>query len=246
MYAEYGEYGKAKALLSHWNARFEEWAVPQRAEFARKYVEVLLRLGNYENAERCLKRLFNERNRMKQDVRDMFYLNRLGTIYKRSGQYKELSYLFRNEVAIPGRDPNPRLLASEVPFLNELGKFQLRPGMYASARRSFERAQNGFHLGVEHPEVAVATANLGQLVQQQGEYAEAERLFSQSILYVDKRLGSDHPETATHLVHLGRLYSQWGKPSRTSMKRPGCCTNRCYVFVKDVFCRGISPFGTFR
>lgn len=211
VYAEYGEYEKAKALLSQWNARFEEWAVPQRAEFARKYVEVLLRLGNYEDAERCLKRLFNERNRMKQDGRDIFYLNRLGTIYKRSGQYKELSYLFRNEVAIPGRDPNPKLLASEVPFLNELGKFQQELGMYASARHSFERARHEFHLGAEHPALAVAIANLGQLAQQQGDYAEAERFLKQSSLYVEKRLGSDHPEAAAHLVNLGKLYSQWGK-----------------------------------
>lgn len=213
VYAEYGEYEKGKAMLSQWNARFREWAVPQRAEFARKYVEVLLRLGNYEDAERCLKRFFDERNGIKQDGRDIYYLNRLGTIYRRFGQYKELSYLFRNEVAIPGRDPNPKLLASEVPFLNELGKFQQELGMYASARHSFERARDGqqFHLGAEHPALAVAIANLGQLAQQQGEYPEAERLFKQSSLYVEKRLGSDHPEAATHLVNLGKLYSQWGK-----------------------------------
>jgi len=213
VFAEYGEYEKAKTLLSQWNARFREWAVPQRAEFARKYVEVLLRLGNYEDAERCLKRFFNERNGIKQDSRDIYYLNRLGTIYKRFGQYKELSYLFRNEVAIPGRDPNPKLLASEVPFLNELGKFQQELGMYASARHSFERARDGqqFHLGAEHPALAVAIANLGQLAQQQGDYTEAERFLKQSSLYVEKRLGSDHPDAATYLVNLGRLYSQWGK-----------------------------------
>ncbi len=213
VYAEYGEYEKAKALLAQWNVRFEEWAVPQRAEFARKYVEVLLRLGNYNDAERCLKRLFNERNSIKQDSRDIYYLNRLGTIYKRFGRYKELSYLFRNEVAIPGRDPNPKLVASEVPFLNDLGKFQQELGMYASARHSFEYARNGQHflLGPEHPALAVAIGNLGQLAQQQGDYAEAERFLKQSSVYVEKRLGSDHPEAATHLVNLGKLYSQWGK-----------------------------------
>lgn len=208
--AEYGAYDKAEALLSQWNAKLREWAGPRRAEFARKYVEVLLRLGKYEEAERCLKGFFNKRNSIKQDSRDIYYLNRLATIYKRFGQYKELSHLFRNEVAIPGRDPNP-LSASEVPLLNELGKFQQELGMYASARHSFERARHEFHLGAEHPTLAVAIANLGQLAQQQGDYAEAERFFKQSSLYVEKRLGSDHPEAAAYLVNLGKLYSQWGK-----------------------------------
>lgn len=79
-------------------------------------------------------------------------------------------------------------------------------GDYESAERLFEQALSRLtdRLGVEHPQVAVAHTELGQLFLDTERYLEAETAFRESLAIRRVALGEGHPHLAWGLLGLGR------------------------------------------
>ncbi len=59
--------------------------------------------------------------------------------------------------------------------------------------------------------LAASFSDEARLYYQQGEYAEAERLYRRSLAIREKALGPDHPDVATSLDNLAELYQAQGK-----------------------------------
>jgi tetratricopeptide (TPR) repeat protein len=67
----------------------------------------------------------------------------------------------------------------------------------------------------------VVLNNLGDLYNDQGQYAQAEPLFERALTINEKALGPDHPDVATSLENLAALYrvTKRDKEAETLEKR---------------------------
>ena len=70
---------------------------------------------------------------------------------------------------------------------------------YSEAEQYYRRALQLVEVahGADHPEVAGALHNLGDLERDRGAYAEAERLFVRALHIVESRFGVDPPDRHT-------------------------------------------------
>src|SRR5258708_5849884 len=66
--------------------------------------------------------------------------------------------------------------------------------------------------GPEHPDTAQIFNRLGFLLQAQGEYGGARRLYERALAIREKMLGPEHPHTATSLTDLAALLQAQGDP----------------------------------
>jgi len=65
-------------------------------------------------------------------------------------------------------------------------------------------------LGPEHPRVALAIGNIANIKIVQGEYAEAESLYTEGLALSERALGPDHRQCGVFLFNLGRLQHAMG------------------------------------
>jgi tetratricopeptide (TPR) repeat protein len=56
--------------------------------------------------------------------------------------------------------------------------------------------------------------NLALVYKAQGKYAEAEPLYKQALVIVERTLGKDHPHVATTCENMAKLYRQIGKEGK--------------------------------
>lgn len=65
-------------------------------------------------------------------------------------------------------------------------------------------------LGTDHPEYALRLNKLARLLQDKGDYDEAEALFRKALAIDAKTIGTDHPNYANHLRNLALLLQAKG------------------------------------
>jgi tetratricopeptide (TPR) repeat protein len=93
------------------------------------------------------------------------------------------------------------------------GLFQVNYGIYPDAELFYKKALdlNRSFYGENHPNVATALINLGDLYRNQCRYEEAGPLFLKA-LEMDKKLhGAEHIDVATSLNNLAGLYLEQGR-----------------------------------
>jgi Tfp pilus assembly protein PilF len=61
-----------------------------------------------------------------------------------------------------------------------------------------------------HPDVARALSNLGNLFQDQGELDAAQRHYNQALTILEGTLGPDHPHIGHVLTNLGGIFAAKG------------------------------------
>ena len=88
--------------------------------------------------------------------------------------------------------------------LGELGQFD-----EAITRLTEGHARLRRTLGERHGGVAEAKANLGTTLFRQGNFAEAERLYIQSLLVWEELLGRSHPQTLVGLLLSSVATAAW-------------------------------------
>ena len=66
-------------------------------------------------------------------------------------------------------------------------------------------------MGPDHPYLATALNNLGELYRQRGKYEQAEPLFERALRLWEQTLGPDNLQVAQVLDSLGVLYGEQGK-----------------------------------
>ena len=70
-----------------------------------------------------------------------------------------------------------------------------------------------FHLGPDHPEVAISLHNLAVLYHDKFRYADAEPLYRRSLTILEQALGPEHPNVAISLYKLAEVYQSQGRHS---------------------------------
>ena len=143
------------------------------------------------------------------------YLNVLGLLHVKQGNYSEAEPLLERSLAIRetqlGRD-HPDVATS----LNDLALLYRSQGHYSEAEPLFGRSLNIWEtqLGEDHPTVASSLNNLAQLYYSQGRYSEAEPLLRRSLFIGETQLGEDHPDVAFSLNNLAGVYQAQGRYSK--------------------------------
>jgi tetratricopeptide (TPR) repeat protein len=66
-------------------------------------------------------------------------------------------------------------------------------------------------LGKEHSDTLVSTGDLGQVLSQEGHYAEAERILKKTYDTFQRLFGLDHEDTAQTAYNLAALYAAEGR-----------------------------------
>jgi tetratricopeptide (TPR) repeat protein len=80
-------------------------------------------------------------------------------------------------------------------------------GRYREGEPLFKRALSIWEKSVppDHPYIATALDNLGEVLRAEARYAEAEPLYRRAFTIREKSLGADHPFVATTLNNLALL-----------------------------------------
>lgn len=112
---------------------------------------------------------------------------------------------------LPDPPPEPDAAA---PICGQLGLYLRHAhGDHLGARTWYERElrlTETLH-GPDHPETAVALANLADLSGEMGDYVEAKSLFQRALAINETALGPDHPNVASLLTGLGAIHNQLGE-----------------------------------
>jgi tetratricopeptide (TPR) repeat protein len=105
-----------------------------------------------------------------------------------------------------------RKLYAESYRLRRAGKYDeaLAPG-----KRALEIQEE--RLGPEHPEVAIALNNLGEIHRLKADYATAESFHQRALEIRIKALGPDHPYVAYSLTNLGSIAERRGDPTKAKL-----------------------------
>jgi tetratricopeptide (TPR) repeat protein len=138
------------------------------------------------------------------------YLNRLATLFRELGNYREGIPAAAEAVRIANIKASPLKLAN---YVNDLASLYDHQGNHAEAEPLYGRslAICEQQLGADHPHVATSLNNLAGLYDSQGRYAEAEPLYGRSLAIREQQLGADHPNVAASLNNLAALYESQGR-----------------------------------
>jgi tetratricopeptide (TPR) repeat protein len=138
-----------------------------------------------------------------------------------------------------------------APSLIALGKADKALNNEAEAEEVLNRAVRILNsAGEEHKELASALDLLGQVLDDQNKYSEAEPLFKRSVAIRQKILASDDPDIVASLADLAEHYRRLGRTAdaepllkqASEIQEKGLMHLRDYVDKEDGFRLGV-PFG---
>ncbi len=66
-------------------------------------------------------------------------------------------------------------------------------------------------LGNEYPDTLMSMNNLAVVLNSQGKYKEAERIYRQELALAERVLGNEHPFTLTSINNLAEVLNSQGK-----------------------------------
>ncbi len=140
--------------------------------------------------------------------------NFLGQALYLKGQYRDAAEAFKKALAL--RQDDGIILNSIAVSLQAAGDSREaeRYGTRAVAAKGADP-----RLGPHHPATAIATANLALVYQDQGKYAEAERIFKQAAEITERGFGPDDPEVATCLERYAELLTKMERKAEAEEKR---------------------------
>ena len=103
--------------------------------------------------------------------------------------------------------------AQRASLLNRLGIYLATSAQFSVARTTLERAlaiEEAIY-GPDHPDVAVALGNIGNLQQRLGELPAARVTLERTLAIEEAAYGPDHPEVAITLTNLGYVQQLLGE-----------------------------------
>jgi len=97
-------------------------------------------------------------------------------------------------------------------LLNQAGLYLSGRAQFAEAKAAYERALAIWEksLGPEHPYVATAVNNLGDVLQDLGDLDGAREAYQRALAIDEAAFGPDHPNVATDVNHLGSVLRDLG------------------------------------
>ncbi|CAF0841308.1 unnamed protein product [Rotaria sordida] len=176
--------------------------------------ELLLRMGNFEDAEEAFEKLLDETSN--DDVENLAYIyNQLGRIKNIKGQYQAALEFYKKQLEIQQKLllPNHRNFTATY---NDIGDVYANMGEYSKAlefyQKSLENAQK--YLSPDHPALGATYNNIGEVYENIGDYSYALEFHEKSLEIQQKCLPPNHPELGATYNNIGEVYANMGQYSK--------------------------------
>jgi predicted ATPase len=177
----------------------------ERAPLIVRAGEMLVHLGDFAAARRCLEEGLALARRHGDDVSRAVALGHLGAIACDGGDFDEARERLEESLAL-ARQLDDQIQVAYA--LGELGNVELRQGAYAQARNCFAKSLTLYRSQGRRRGVAATLNRLGAIAVLSSEYREAEDCFTES-LALCRELG-DRRGMARALGNLGETVRQRG------------------------------------
>jgi serine/threonine-protein kinase len=167
-----------------------------------------MQYGNYEEAERFLRRALEIQRRAYGDAHlSMIHgIHSLASIRQATGRYLEAEAFYREALQI-----ERQVLGADNSLVGEtlglLGNVLRLQGRYAEAEDAYLRSRAMWEraFGPGHHTIATATNSLGMLHLERGQYTKAEEAFRSALAIYQTALAPDHPHVGSTLTNLARV-----------------------------------------
>jgi CHAT domain-containing protein/Tfp pilus assembly protein PilF len=174
-----------------------------------------LEIGEFARAEPLLQRSLriDQANKDLKNIAGDF--NRLGELYRRMRQYARAKPLYRRSLKINETQYGKDHLKTAI-VLNNLALCYRDEGEFAQAEPLYQRSLKIFQekLPADHPQVAIGLNNLAMLYRATGQPGRAEPLARCALAILKKKLGEDHFQVALGQGNLAYLYYETGQYQR--------------------------------
>jgi len=161
-------------------------------------------IGKYDDAERYHRLALDAARHSGEVSRIAVAAGDLGGILLLLGDYDESRRLSLESLGLLRRAATSRYM---VVVLNNLGTLSSLRGDFPGAEKHLKDALELMEsLDRRDPYRARLLNNLGSFYYMVDDRARAEKLFKQSIAFIEKELGQDRPELVPSLINLGGLY----------------------------------------
>jgi CHAT domain-containing protein/tetratricopeptide (TPR) repeat protein len=178
----------------------------EAAESLNNIAETLRRSGRYEEAEPVFRRalaIHRKTSGADGEPAGETMLSMAGVVMER-GKYKEAEALLKDAARILERHNGPDSEKAAVAFLN-MGVLARRQNRLDEARTMFNKAVAIQEKRVGHPELSRSLREIGDLLFEQRNYAEAEPYYARALKIAEQNLGINHPITGSLLDKVGRV-----------------------------------------
>ncbi len=180
---------------------------------------LLIRIGEYEEAETVIRESLTLKRELKGDDHPGVgvSLNQLARAVNHQGRYDEAEAIYREQIEWGRRvlgDDHPSIAT----YMNNLATVLKDKGEYAEAevlqRQVLEMYRARF--GDEHPLIAMSYNNLANLRHDQGDFEEAEHYHTLSLTLNRKLYGDKHYSVADNLNNIAALLADKGENARAA------------------------------
>ncbi|KAJ5366060.1 hypothetical protein N7541_000001 [Penicillium brevicompactum] len=193
---------------------------PHTLTSANNLGSVLFSQEKYEEAEAIHRRALEGYEAVlgREHPDTLTSVSNLGSVLHSQKKYEEAEAMHR--LALKAREAvlgheHPDTLTSVnglVLVLSKQGKYKSAEAMHRRALETLEKVLGRDHrdtvtllLGYEHPDTLTCVSNLGDVLDSQEKYEEAEAMHRRALEAREKMLGREHPDTLTSLNNLGNL-----------------------------------------
>ncbi len=215
VYSNLGLYEPATPLLEEaLQTRRQVGSQPEIAKSVSDLAWLLLRKGEYKNAERLFREGLSTRREFlgNQHVEVAESLFGLGAVLFYEGDYAGAEPPYREALSIRrgllGNDHRATAASLEAlgTVLHVKGEFANAEPYYREALEIERRL-----LGRDHPKTVSCLSNLAALLHEKGDYGAAETSYREVLASDEKLFGGEHPRVATDLNNLAELLQDDGR-----------------------------------
>ena len=203
----------------------------QKAQISLGLAEAYRSSGRFKEAEALFKKAIDEAEQedqkhlnkkyqaSKQRASDLVptMMSDLSVVYLDQSRFPECEQILNNSLAIATKKVGPNGTALALP-LNGLTRLYLKWGKLSDAKSINDKTLLLFNTPQSKQNwlYAYSAFNMAQILNEKGNYKQAEALYKATLLGVQALLGFEHEAVATVLEPLGELYR---KESRYSEAR---------------------------
>lgn len=208
-YADALRYFRRAEKLSDIQRGPKEWAVVQQ-----EIADLLIDQGQYQDAEKLLRRLLDLRMRMlgPEDGGTVRTRANLAAALLKLGNAVEAERQYREVIKISEKVVGPEALGTLIArgglanALNDQERYAEAEAEYRQVLALREKV-----LGAEHPDTLLSGHNLATSLSRQDKHAEAEAEFRRVLALRRKVLGPEHPDTLLTRVNLANVLTKQEK-----------------------------------
>ena len=186
-------------------------------EFARVHIEI----GNYKEAENLLKEVLAIYSKAQDKTETSAYattLCYLGLVYYKMKDFEKADKEYKKSLDIIAKNSGINSgikLYANVMYYQGRNYLKLEKTEFKQAEKCFREClsirRQLFKGNDEHPDIAKAYKNFGDLFLVRKEYDSSLYYYNKSLMINKKIFGVNHKETIKRQFEIAKLYDEWGK-----------------------------------